>query len=103
MRPALVIQLAKRERVAAFRAGLGGAEDVVVPGIDAKTFSTLPRLDAVYLSLTSTERWGSCPLAPREAAILETGSTGAQEGAASSLVTPDGGPAPSRSMAGCWR
>lgn len=87
MRPTLVIQQATRERVTAFRAGLGDTESVAVLGIDAKTFSTLPGLDAAYVSLTRTERWGSRPLAPHEVAILETGSTGAEEGLPPMIIT----------------
>lgn len=87
MRPILVIQQATRERVTALRAGLGDVENVVVLGIDARTFSTLAGLDAMYMSLTRAERWGSRPLAPHEVAILETGTTGAEEGQPPFIVT----------------
>ena len=87
MRPILVIQQPTRERVTAFRAGLGDAENVVVLGIDAKTFSTVPGVDAIYMSLTRAERWGSRPLAPHEVAILETGTKGAEEGLPPFIIT----------------
>lgn len=79
MRPTLLIQQPTRERVSELRSGLGEVENIVVLGLDAKTFSTLPGLDALYMSLTRAERFGSRPLPPHEAAVLETGRQGAEE------------------------
>jgi len=80
MRPTIMIQQSTRERVVAVRAGLGDVENVVVVGMDAKAFETLPGLDAIYMSLTRAERWGARPLAPHEVGVLETGKSGAEAG-----------------------
>jgi hypothetical protein len=87
MRSTLVIQQPTRERVSNLRAGLGEVENVVVLGLDAKTFSALPGLDALYMSLTRAERFGSRPLAPHEVAVLETGKQGVEEGLPPLIIT----------------
>lgn len=78
--PTFVIQQSHRERVAELRAGLGDEERVVVLGIDARTFSETPGIDALYMSITRAERWGARPGAPHEATLLETGQRGMAEG-----------------------
>jgi hypothetical protein len=86
MRPTLVIQQPTRERVSELRSGLGEVENVVVLGMEAKTFSTLPGLDALYMSLTRAERFGSRPLPPHEVAVLDSGRQGADEGVPPLLI-----------------
>ncbi len=71
-RPNIVVQLASREKVAAFREGLGDVLGVTAIEMSPKAFWILGGLDALYLTLSRAERWGSRPLPPHTAALLRT-------------------------------
>jgi hypothetical protein len=72
LRPTIIVQLNSRNKVDAFRAGIGETEGVVALGIEDRTFWTLAGIDAFYLSLSRAERWGAHPRAPYAATILRT-------------------------------
>jgi hypothetical protein len=71
-RPNIIVQLPTREKVRAFRDGLGDTLGVVALEMEPKVFWTLGGLDALYLTLSRAERWGSRPLPPHTAALLRT-------------------------------
>jgi hypothetical protein len=83
----VVVQLGTREKVNAFRAGVGDVGGIVTLGLDPKTFMNLAGLDALYLSLTRTERWGSHPLPHYSAALLRTTAEDQREGMPPYIVT----------------
>ncbi len=85
--PTIVVQLSTREKVYAFRAGLGEAQGIVALGIDPMTFRTLAGIDALYLSITRTERWRALPPPPHEAALLRTTDADQREGMPKYVVT----------------
>jgi hypothetical protein len=68
----ILIQFSTRGRARAFRSGLGNVTNIIAISLNPETFWTIGGVDAVYLSLTRAERWGSRPLPPHQAAILET-------------------------------
>jgi hypothetical protein len=71
-RPNIIVQLPTREKVRGFREGLGDTVGVVALELEPKVFWTLGGLDALYLTLSRAERWGSRPLPPHTAALLRT-------------------------------
>jgi hypothetical protein len=71
-RPNIIVQLPTREKVRAFREGVGDTLGVVALELEPKVFWTLGGLDALYLTLSRAERWGSRPLPPHTAALLRT-------------------------------
>ena len=71
-RPNIIVQLPNRETVRAFREGLGDSLGVVALEMEPKVFWTLGGLDALYLTLSRAERWGSRPLPPHTAGLLRT-------------------------------
>ena len=89
-------QLATREKVAAFRSGLGEAQGIVALGLDPGTFRNLSGIDALYLSLTRAEQWGARPLPPYAATLLRTSEAERRGGMPryilAGLVLKDGDP-----------
>ena len=86
-RPTVVVQLPTREKVNAFRSGLGNTCGIVALGSDPKTLWTLAGIDAFYLSLTRAERWGARPLQPHSVALLRTTESDQREGMPPYIVT----------------
>jgi hypothetical protein len=72
MRPILILQQSNRDRIQSLREGLGDLTTVVPLGIEKNAFWSLAGLDALYLSLTMAERWGSKPIPPHTAMVLRT-------------------------------
>ena len=86
-RPTIIVQLPTREKVNAFRVGVGGVGGIVTLGLDPKTFTNLAGLDALYLSLTRAERWGAPPLPYYSAAMFRTTAEDQHEGMPPYIVT----------------
>jgi len=68
----ITIQFDSREKVEAFRSGLGSVQNIVVLGIAPELFWTIGGVDALYLSLPRAERWGSRPQPPHVVEAIPT-------------------------------
>jgi hypothetical protein len=87
MKPTLILQQKNRERLTFVRDGLGGCKQIVPLGIDDQAFWKLAGLDALYVSLSMAERWGSRPIPPHTAMVLKTTDNDRAEGLPPFIVT----------------
>ena len=70
--PFFVVELPTPKKAGRFRSAAGPSPFFAVLESRASALWTFRELDALYLSLPRAERWGSRPLPPHTAAILET-------------------------------
>jgi hypothetical protein len=83
----ILIQFSTRDRARRFRSGLGDVTNIIAVCLNPETFWTIGGVDAFYLGLTRAERWGSRPLPPHQAAILETSSEDRGKGLPPYIIT----------------
>lgn len=86
-RPSILVQMGSRAKVSQFREGLGDTLGVVVLGLESKAFWTLAGIDALFLTFTRAERFGSRPLPPYVAALLRTSDEYRREGTPPYVIT----------------
>jgi hypothetical protein len=72
MVPNILVQLSSRSKVSEFRSGLDDAVGIIAIGPESEASWRLEGLDALYLSVTRAERWGSRPIPPHTIGVLHT-------------------------------
>ena len=68
----IIVSFVDPMRLTLFRRGARSAPNVVALGIAPQALMTTPGIDAIYLSFTAAEQWGSKPLGPGEVGLLHT-------------------------------